>query len=125
MAGPIGRAEQAGVEATAVIPHRDHDSAGLIHRQAHQHRTRSGMLTDVVQAFLNDTEQRQFVDRRQDVLRSSYLKTRDQTVLVAEVTYQLGQRRKEAKRVQIHRTQRENGAAEIDDGRNKRGLQLV
>ena len=46
-------------------------------------------------------------------------------VLIAEVTDQLRQRRKEAQRVQIHRAQRKNGAAEVDDGGNERGLQLV
>ncbi len=49
MAGTIGRAELAGVEAAAVVAHRDRDAAGRIHRQAHQHRTRAGVLADVVQ----------------------------------------------------------------------------
>ena len=72
MAGPIGRAELAGVEAAAVVTHRDRDAAGRIHRQAHQHRARACVLADVVHALLDNTEQRQFVDCGQSVLRPGY-----------------------------------------------------
>ena len=46
-------------------------------------------------------------------------------VLIAEVAYQLRQRREEAQRIQVHRAQRKDGAAEVDDGGIEHGLQLI
>ena len=125
MAVLIGRAKLTGIEAAAVVTNRDGDAAGRIHRQLHQNRIRARMLADIAQSLLDDAEQRQFVDLGQRILRAGDLQPGGHLVLIAKVAHQLRQRREEAQRVQVHRAQGKDGAAQVNDGGAEHGLQLL
>src|ERR1035441_3604657 len=73
MSGMSGCADQAGVEAAAVVAERERHAARRIYGEMHPCRTRAGVVGDVVQALLDDAEQRQFVGRGQAVRRAGHL----------------------------------------------------
>ena len=92
----IDRAELTGIEAAAVVMHRNDHAAGRIDHQLHHNRTRVRVLADVAQSLLDDPVQRQFSDLGQRFLRASDLQPGGKLVLITKVAHQLRQRRVEA-----------------------------